>query len=58
MDNYTYGKVFVSLFQNSTLKSEGGWLPTYIFTGMISLAEAHLTILFNRDTHLEMYSRE
>ena len=33
-----YGKVFESIF-DSTLIAEGGWLPTYIFMSMISMAD-------------------
>ena len=33
-----YGKIFESIFK-STLVSEGGWLPTYIFMSMITLAD-------------------
>lgn len=33
-----YGKIFESIF-DSTLVAEGGWLPTYIFMSMISIAD-------------------
>ena len=33
-----YGKIFESIF-DSTLCSDGGWLPTYIFMSMISIAD-------------------
>ena len=33
-----YGKIFESIFE-STLVSEGGWLPTYIFMSMITIAD-------------------
>ncbi len=33
-----YGKIFDSIFK-STLVSEGGWLPTYIFMSMITIAD-------------------
>jgi len=33
-----YGKIFASIF-DSTLISDGGWLPTYIFMSMVSLAD-------------------
>lgn len=33
-----YGKIFASIF-DSTLIAEGGWLPTYIFMSMVSLAD-------------------
>ena len=33
-----YGKIFDSIFK-STLVSEGGWLPTYIFMSMVTIAD-------------------
>lgn len=35
-----YGKIFEDIF-DSTLVAEGGWLPTYIFMSMITLANRH-----------------
>lgn len=43
-----YGKIFTSIF-DSTLAAEGGWLSTYVFMGMISLAD--------KDGYVEMPSR-